>query len=277
MVPTAAIPPAGPPSPLGRWRVWHSSAVVLIVAMFVYMATRRPWDMYHSWLVTMAVLAMFTLIVGHGVTGVWLGALVDERNRLSLSRLQLVIWTVLVVSAFGTMVVGRLAKTPQTEADIVAAMDIAVPSTIWILLGISTTSFIGSPLIKNAKKDADLALSPERETRLLRAQGKNPAAVDVEGQLVKNKLVADATLADLFMGETVDNAGHLDVGKLQMFFFTILLVMAYAFSIGALLRRAPYPTSLPDIGEGMLPLLGISHAGYLMSKATSSAPPAPPN
>jgi hypothetical protein len=60
------------------------------------------------------------------------------------------------------------------------------------------------------------------------------------------------------------------MAKIQLFFFTVLLVFAYAASVGALLRHNPYPTSLPDVGGGMLPLLGISHAGYLMSKAVTT-------
>lgn len=252
-----------------NWHWWHTLSLVVVIVLLVVMAEITPWSLYASWLAAMLALTLFTLVVGHGVTGVWKGAFVDDRNRMSLSRLQMLLWTVVIVSAFGTIAIGRLHQTPLTQADIVGAMDIGVPQTIWLLLGISTASFIGSPLIKNSQKDADLRLAPERQDRLLEAQGKDPATVTVEGQIVKNKSIQQATFADLFMGETVENANHLEVGKMQMFFFTALIMFAYAFAIGASLKSSTVPFSLPDIGSGMLPLLGLSHGGYLMNKATA--------
>jgi len=122
-------------------------------------------------------LALFTLVVGHGVTGVWKRAFVDDRNRMSLSRLQMLLWVVVIVSAFGTIAIRRLHQAPLTEADIVGAMDIGVPQTIWLLLGISTASFIGSPLIKSTQTHPNLRLAPDHENKLLQNQGRNPSFV----------------------------------------------------------------------------------------------------
>ena len=71
------------------------------------------------------------------------------------------------------------------------------------------------------------------------------------------------------MGEDVETFTMLDVAKIQMFFFTVLLVLAYAIAVGRVLRNDPGLASLPDVGAGMLPILGISHAGYLLSKAVA--------
>jgi hypothetical protein len=68
----------------------------------------------------------------------------------------------------------------------------------------------------------------------------------------------------------IDDFALLDVAKIQMFFFTILAILSYATATGASLRSGVIPTSLPDVGEGLLAILGISHGGYLMSKAASS-------
>ena len=264
-------PTAAPQQPISHWRVWHSLSIVAIIIVFVWMALERPWGLYGSWLIVIAVLTLFTFIVGDGVTGVWKGAFVDERNRMSLSRLQMITWTVVVVSAFGTIAIGRLTQTPSTQADIVSALDIGVPQTIWLLLGISTTSFIGSPLIKNAKKESAPALTDDKVRTLLEKQSRNlNHGVEAEGQILKNLSITDASWADMFMGENIEDASHLEIGKMQMFFFTVLLVFSYAFAIGTLLRTTTAPTSLPDIGQGMLPLLGLSHAGYLASKVASS-------
>src|SRR3954469_4281495 len=49
-----------------------------------------------------AVIAFFACVGvgGHSVSGRWLGALIDERNVMSLSRFQLVAWMALVLTTF---------------------------------------------------------------------------------------------------------------------------------------------------------------------------------
>jgi hypothetical protein len=253
----------GAPRPAAAWKPWHSIAVLSITAFFVWMAVRLPWGVYASWIAAMLALTTFTMIVGRGVTGVWKGAFVDDRLRMSLSRLQMLTWTVIIVAALGTMAIARAQRDPVT------AMDIAVPPTVWALLGISTTSLIASPLIKNAKSMGGASSDPQRAEALLASLGKRPEHVTLEGQVVKNTRIGDASFADLFMGEYVDTFSLLDVAKIQMFFFTVLLVLAYAIAVGKTLLTDPSLASLPDVGAGMLPLLGISHAGYLLSKTVT--------
>jgi hypothetical protein len=245
-----------------NWKLWHSAGVLAVTGFFVWMAVWRPWGLYASWIVTMAALSAFTLIVGRGVTGAWKGAFVDERLRVSLSQLQMIVWTIVIVAALGTMAIARAQVNPAT------AMDIQVPETIWMLLGISTTSLVGSPLIKNIKKYTPT--NRAHADSLVEAQGADAAAVTIQGQIVMNKSIHQASLADVFMGEAVDNFTLLDVGKMQMFFFTVVLVLAYTTTISAQMRAGSL-AALPDVGSGLLPLLGISHAGYLLSKVASSS------
>ena len=101
-------------------------------------------------------------------------------------------------------------------------------------------------------------------------QGADPTTVIVDSQFVKNRSIDQASLADLFMGELVDDFQLLDVAKIQMFFFTLVAVLSYATAIGASLRSGLVPAMLPTVGEGLLAILGISHGGYLMSKAASA-------
>ena len=259
----ATSPPSSRPPTIMHWRAWHSISVIGLAVFFVWMAVWLPWGLYASWIVTMVALSAFTLIVGRGVTGAWKGAFVDDRLRMSLSRLQMITWTILIVAAFGTIAIARAQQDPLT------ALNIGVPETIWLLLGISTTSLIGSPLIKNAKKETPV--DNAKADSLIKLQLKNPEAEVVrEGQVVKNTSIDEASLADIFMGELVDNFTLLDIGKIQMFLFTVLIALAYGSAIAQALRSGQPPDSLPDIGGGALPLLGISHAGYLLSKATAS-------
>lgn len=53
-----------------------------------------------------------------------------------------------------------------------------------------------------------------------------------------------------------------------MFYFTRILVLAYAVSLGTLmLATTPTITALPALDDSAVALLGISHAGYLTNKA----------
>jgi hypothetical protein len=70
----------------------------------------------------------------------------------------------------------------------------------------------------------------------------------------------------------------LDLTRLQNLFFTLILVGAYAASIGSLLARSGVNIStaqisqLPNLDASGVALLGISHAGYLAGKAVDKQP-----
>lgn len=57
------------------------------------------------WWETMVLLAGFAIVAGHGITGYWFGALIDSRSKMSLSRFQMTLWTILIISAYLTSVV----------------------------------------------------------------------------------------------------------------------------------------------------------------------------
>ena len=98
------------------------------------------------WVVNLILLAAFATIAGQGITGLWRGLLIDERNKISLSRLQITLWTIVVLSGFLTAAFSNLASGQPNP------LAIAIPSELWPLMGISTTSLVASPLIKSTKK-----------------------------------------------------------------------------------------------------------------------------
>lgn len=245
------------------WHGWHTASLLAILVVFIAIEVlAAPSQRFSAWLVIMALLISFALIAGHGITGHWLGLLIDSRNKVSLSRLQMIGWSIIILSAFLTAVMVNLdlqAKQP---------LAITVPPELWLLMGITTTSMVGSPLILNAKKgrEADEAAKARALTALTRQQV-DTAKVAILGQVVVNQEPTSARLSDLFRGGETGNVGQLDVGKLQMFFFTIILMLAYSASLAALFRQPDPVNSLPVVDAGMLTLLGISHAGYLVHKA----------
>ena len=269
----SALPPTLPPRrspqtglPGQRWERWHTMALLLLLAFFCWMAIwPREWGLHHKWLAVVLALVAFIMIAGLGVTGVWRGAFIDERNMISLSRFQMLAWTVMVLSAYGVITIARTRTDPLT------ALDVGVPQELWILMGISTTSLVGSLLLKNTKKDPRLALDADDQAQALDNQREGLAGqVRVEGRIVSKKSIEDARWSDLFIGEEVSNVAHLNLAKIQMFFFTVLVLLSYGIAVGRLLASPEDPTALPEVGKGMLTLFGISNSGYLIDKAIPS-------
>jgi hypothetical protein len=246
------------------WSNWHTASLIAIVVSIFLIEVFLPsvfrlW----CWLGVMGLLALFALIAGHGVTGLWLGLLIDSRNKLSLSRLQLLLWTVMILSGFLAAVLTNIEEQHSEP------LSVSIPAELWLLMGISTSSLVGSPLILNLKKARPA--SEERKAwalEQLARQAVDITKIAIHGQIVVNQTPQAAHWGDLFRGSETGNAGQLDIGKLQMFFFTLVLVLAYGAGLAALFNDNPERiAALPTVDGGMLALLGISHAGYLMSKA----------
>jgi hypothetical protein len=76
----------------------------------------------------------------------------------------------------------------------------------------------------------------------------------------------------MFEGDEVGNTAHVDLGKVQMFYFTLVVAIAYVAALwkvisdsdGTLLYGANF--SFPAFSQGMVGLLGISNASYLAYK-----------
>lgn len=245
------------------WRRWHTASLLTILIVFIAIEVlAAPSQRFTAWLAIMALLILFAMIAGHAVTGLWIGLLIDSRNKVSLSRLQMVGWTIIILSAFLTAVMVNL-DLQQTQP-----LAISVPPELWLLMGITTTSMVGSPVILNLKKKRPTPdEQKERALRALTRQKVDTSKVSILGQVVVNHEPDEARLADLFRGSETGNVGQLDLGKLQMFFFTIILMLAYSAALAALFRQTDVVSALPVVDAGMLTLLSISHAGYLVNKA----------
>jgi len=208
-----------------------------------------------AWLAILILLAAFAVVTGRAITGNWRGILIDARNKLSLSRLQMISWTLVVLSAILTAALANVSSGWEEP------LDIEIPSELWVLIGISTASLVASPAILSTKAKRE-ANADEVEAM----ENKSGATEEINGLLACNRRPEDARWADLLMGEEVGNYGHVDLGKMQMFLFTFILVLSYAAAIASMFREGDVITGLPKVEEGMNVLLGISHTGYLANK-----------
>ena len=306
---------------VGLLHVFAFVGVLLLIMIVIVYAFSRFVPPLYIWLILLTLFIALTLVISHAYTQRWLGILIDERNKYSLSRLQMAMWTIIILSAFTAAVLANvqlqllvsisgvvdppqvwyfpvgsrvadalitvglydprtgtispevdisqlnLAETlhdgqqiyvprigdlsaqavaPLTpEEEVLASqpttpLSVQIPSEVWILLGISTTSLVASPLIKGQKKE----------------------------QIQANATSAEAQLSDFFRGEEGGNFLKLDLAKVQLFYFTVIVIGAYAVALASIFTRTQNAiTSLPALDGGVVALLGVSHAGYLTNKA----------
>ena len=238
--------------------------VIFFLGLFPILATK--W----RFLVIMGCLIGFLLYLGIIISNNRWGVLVDEAHLISLSRFQMVIWTVLILSAFLAVGGARIevyTAVPQdaqvndqveipsdetggetVEDTTVESMEdplaIELPEELWILLGISTTSLVGSPLILSGR--------------------------DGRRRLVEREIKEKPSFTDMFKGDEEGNKDVIDMAKVQMFFFTMITYIAYSSMLWTWMatNTAAGLTRFPALSESMITILGISHAGFLTNLNT---------
>ena len=229
-------------------RAGLAGAAVAIVATFVVPVwVVQPGDWEWGWAASAIGLTVFCLCIGVAVNGRPTGIFIDPRNHMSLSKLQAAAWTILILSAWIAFVVTRARLHAQT------AEAVNLPNDLLAAMGISATSLVATPVILSLKA---------------------PDTVHT------NDAPGDARWMDLFQGDENGNAYSADLGKIQQFLITVVVLGIYAGDIWTTLSAKPalmanskdinfdaYLSTLPVFNANLTWLIGISHAGYLAYKA----------
>jgi hypothetical protein len=256
---TAVLPKAQKPPDVKN----PAGAILVLVALMVGAGLLpNGWNFA---LVTIAMAAIL-LVLGLAITNRPFGVLINERNLMSLSRFQMAAWTIVVLAGYFTFAMARI------RAGVTDALAIGIDPTLWGLLGISTTSLVGTPMLLNTKKDKTPAASTVQKTAALTDELPQDVAGNRQGTLYANSTIKDARLTDMFEGDEIGNTAHIDLPKVQMFYFTVIGVVAYFVATwrAVAMGDAVAPNAqLPAVPPGLVALLGISHAGYLTSKGVS--------
>jgi hypothetical protein len=191
-----------------------------------------------AWIVSsvllFSALALFGLSSGRG----WGGLLIDSRHKFSSSRLQIILWTVIVLSTV-ISVVGFNVVSGASEP-----IGFTIPGNVLAVIGVSVAGFAGSSLVKSTKNTKNL----HRNSDHTKAN-------------VRNLIEAEDDKSEV---------PGLEVSKVQMLAFTFVSVAAYSYVVLAWFADAKVASDLasfPDFSEGMLALIAISHGGYLGYKA----------
>jgi hypothetical protein len=265
-----------------EWQRRHTVVSLLLVAAFIGLAIwaatsdsfltnasgRLPvW----SFIGLAVVLTIFIFLMGWAITGKAGGALIDPRKgRMSLSQLQILAWTVLIVAAYlNAFVVNVSAGRPDP-------LSVQMPGELLIAMGISITGLVGAKLVLGFKLD-------EHGNAVEDANGKakleRQAPTEKEKEKDERSAIFKARRAqwrDIFSGD--DNAGahSLNLGKVQLFYITIALVVGYGIAVAKEFAKAKTGIpgtrgidGLPKVDEAFVALLALSHAGYLTTKAAA--------
>ena len=216
--------------------------IAILVAIAFIGLNARVLGRSVAWTEILLLMSAFAVVAGRGITGSWRGILIDHRYKIDLARLQLMAWTVLILSALFTSVLDNIAGGSATP------LSIDIPSELWILMGISTASAVSAPLLMDREKTGD--------------------AASQSSPVARNASFAAARWGDLLTGDETGRTETVDFGKLQMFFLSFILIISYGAAIAAMLKGTKVIDTLPTVDDGMNVLLGITHTGYLATKAS---------
>ena len=143
--------------------------MILLVTIPVGIFLPRSWGLLWAWLIILGCLIGAFGVIGLSRGMGFSGILIDAgRNMMSLSRLQIVLWTCVILSAFLAIALGRIGdyaysqsgyecpppaegSEAPAEPECAEPLGIQLPAVLWGLMGISMTSAVASPLLKANK------------------------------------------------------------------------------------------------------------------------------
>jgi hypothetical protein len=104
-----------------------------------------------AWMAMVLLILAFICKLGEYNLCRPMGIFVNEQNVMSLSRMQIVAWTLVIVSALFVMVCVRLI---YGEPD---PFGVIIDWHVWAVLGLSASAAVGAPLINSGKSAKDPA------------------------------------------------------------------------------------------------------------------------
>jgi hypothetical protein len=228
-----------------KWTLVHSLGLFGGVAALAIIDSIRGIPFVAAYYLTLGVMVALAAVIGHGVNGSWRGIFIDDSNRISLSRFQLTLWTILLLSGIVTAAFGNLfrglALFPENACSLADPLGFRISPNVWALMGIALTSGVGAVLVNQTNKARR------------------------QDSVVRNALPGEASWSDLFVA--TEGAKAVDLTRVQNFYFTVILVATYGVLLHQVFAAKHFVCSFPELSPGMLTLLGISHAGYLTAKA----------
>lgn len=191
---------------------------------------------YECWILSGIGLLVVAALFGKKTRNSPLGILMDDRERYSLNHLQVVMWTILILSTWlGIFISSGFNHQVLT-----------IPRQLLVLMGISLGSATLTGAVKSSKDAPGSGARPVTKRKLLLSNG---TTRDVQPSLRQVLTEEEGDQAD----QTVS------VTKFQNLIFTFVAGFTYI----VLTYKAK---AFPTLPQEVLWLIGISHAGYIGGK-----------
>lgn len=201
------------------------------------------------WGITAFVCILFAGLIGRSVTylsqngekkGSWLGILIDERQRFSLTHFQTVLWTLVFLSLLIAIILARYVDVDTRNN----ALNIEIPPEVLTLAGITGGSAVLTTAVKSPRTEKIRKLMQEDES------------------------IHYSHFSQIFMveeGKLTDKV--VDITKFQNFFLTLIAVIGYIVLAASVLGSSTgAPTGFPSFSQDLLWFIGISHTAYVGGK-----------
>lgn len=230
----------------------------------------NPTNAGLSWLAMLVMLGLSGVALGSTVNKRWDGIMIDSDNRISLSRFQLICWTILLLGSLAAMgIYNLLSKTGAGTA-----LNIQIDPQIWALLGLPAFTAITASAIKDSNRGTSTAdktnANADKTASDVKARENLTADPTFDGRVLTKPDPTQARWLDMVLGD-FEGAQNIDASKFQKLVITLLVLVVYAGSIWAIFSKADGSplTAFPPVTNGLVALLGISHAAYLADKQFS--------
>lgn len=231
-----------------------------------------------AWIWSIGSLTLLFTALGRCAPGGKGSLLIDGRNKVSLSRVQVVSWTILILGGFYAAVCWNIQTAISESTSIDEALNVEIGANLLILMGISGGSFLLSPFIlalkSSTEPDDTETIQMLEQLGKIKSKGETINTMEQaepyhDGKVLVNKNKSEASWCDLLTPEKIGKSGPgIDFSRVQMVLFTgVALVVFAAVSARMFYVNTGIIATLPALSPGILALIAISHGGYLARKA----------
>jgi hypothetical protein len=228
-----------------------------------------------AYLLTLASLLGLLAAAGLAANGRAAGALIDQRNRMSLTLTQAAAWGAAMFSALIAYSLLNIGYLAMSAASLGAAISIAFPhlesaAELFAIAG-------GAPLA--SKLTLHLTGTPQAGTQPTGAAGSTAstgsAPPSIPGNLDRNDSAAEASLWDIVLSEQTGQANVTDMNRVQTVAMTLVVFSVYLSTLlaalSALAPGNPYTgtallPALPSLSPDFITILLASHGALLGGK-----------
>lgn len=236
------------------WLLWVALALIAAIIIIYFLHSRRTLSEDNGYYQVsvglchdLPYLAGASVLVGAGLLYLWFSKgspftdiFKGADQRLSASKFQFFLWSVVVIFAYASFFMARIAagKIPPDG-------DLSIQTNLLLAMGMSITTALG-------------------------AKGITVSYVNSGAVTKDHPPTGDSQASDL----AKDDSGVVDLSKLQMLAWTLIALGSYLVNMVRQIHLGGHGLdALPDIDQALMVLMGLGHGTYLGKKLIVNTSP----